>query len=410
MMSKTGAKGIMDFEFVEAVSKEASDLIVKKGIMDDKEAYELIADLLTEKQLKGETSLHVNEIRVLTECIYGKLRGSLGNISHLLVDDNVNEIMLNGHMNGFIEKQGKIIPIGQTFVSDKEMEKVIRRIATSCRREINELSPILDARLSDGSRVNAVLKNVALDGPVLTIRKFRHKKIRIEEMIESGSITDEAANSLRILVSGGMNIFVCGGTSSGKTTFLNALADYIPKGERVITIEDSAELQLGEIENLVRMECRNANVTGKGIVNMAMLIRSSLRMRPDRIIVGEVRGEEVSDMLQALNTGHSGMSTGHGNTIKGMLRRLEAMYVMGSPMPIDAIRSQIVEGIDIMVHIARLNDGSRRVLEIAEITNGDDGGYTLNSLYEIDRKMILRKVNKNLNDDVKLRLKGLAYD
>ena len=409
-MSKSGASGIMDFEFVEAVSKEASDLIVKKGIMDDKEAYELIADLLTEKQLRGETSLHVNEIRVLTECIYGKLRGSLGNISHLLVDDNVNEIMLNGHMNGFIEKQGKIIPIGQTFVSDKEMEKVIRRIATSCRREINELSPILDARLSDGSRVNAVLKNVALDGPVLTIRKFRHKKIRIEEMIESGSITDEAANSLRILVSGGMNIFVCGGTSSGKTTFLNALADYIPKGERVITIEDSAELQLGEIENLVRMECRNANVTGKGIVNMAMLIRSSLRMRPDRIIVGEVRGEEVSDMLQALNTGHSGMSTGHGNTIKGMLRRLEAMYVMGSPMPIDAIRSQIVEGIDIMVHIARLNDGSRRVLEIAEITNGDDGGYTLNSLYEIDRKMILRKVNKTLNDDVKLRLKGLAYD
>ena len=409
-MSKNGASGIMDFEFVEAVSKEASDLIVKKGIMDDKEAYELIADLLTEKQLRGETSLHVNEIRVLTECIYGKLRGSLGNISHLLVDDNVNEIMLNGHMNGFIEKQGKIIPIGQTFVSDKEMEKVIRRIATSCRREINELSPILDARLSDGSRVNAVLKNVALDGPVLTIRKFRHKKIRIEEMIESGSITDEAANSLRILVSGGMNIFVCGGTSSGKTTFLNALADYIPKGERVITIEDSAELQLGEIENLVRMECRNANVTGKGIVNMAMLIRSSLRMRPDRIIVGEVRGEEVSDMLQALNTGHSGMSTGHGNTIKGMLRRLEAMYVMGSPMPIDAIRSQIVEGIDIMVHIARLNDGSRRVLEIAEITNGDDGGYTLNSLYEIDRKMILRKVNKTLNNDVKLRLKGLAYD
>ena len=409
-MSKSSAKGIMDFEFVEAVSKEASDLIVKKGIMDDKEAYELIADLLTEKQLRGETSLHVNEIRVLTECIYGKLRGSLGNISHLLVDDNVNEIMLNGHMNGFIEKQGKIIPIGQTFVSDKEMEKVIRRIATSCRREINELSPILDARLSDGSRVNAVLKNVALDGPVLTIRKFRHKKIRIEEMIESGSITDEAANSLRILVSGGMNIFVCGGTSSGKTTFLNALADYIPKGERVITIEDSAELQLGEIENLVRMECRNANVTGKGIVNMAMLIRSSLRMRPDRIIVGEVRGEEVSDMLQALNTGHSGMSTGHGNTIKGMLRRLEAMYVMGSPMPIDAIRSQIVEGIDIMVHIARLNDGSRRVLEIAEITNGDDGGYTLNSLYEIDRKMILRKVNKTLNNDVKLRLKGLAYD
>ena len=409
-MSKSGASGIMDFEFVEAVSKEASDLIVKKGIMDDKEAYELIADLLTEKQLRGETSLHVNEIRVLTECIYGKLRGSLGNISHLLVDDNVNEIMLNGHMNGFIEKQGKIIPIGQTFVSDKEMEKVIRRIATSCRREINELSPILDARLSDGSRVNAVLKNVALDGPVLTIRKFRHKKIRIEEMIESGSITDEAANSLRILVSGGMNIFVCGGTSSGKTTFLNALADYIPKGERVITIEDSAELQLGEIENLVRMECRNANVTGKGIVNMAMLIRSSLRMRPDRIIVGEVRGEEVSDMLQALNTGHSGMSTGHGNTIKGMLRRLEAMYVMGSSMPIDAIRSQIVEGIDIMVHIARLNDGSRQVLEIAEITNGDAGGYTLNSLYEIDRKMILRKVNKTLNDDVKLRLKGLAYD
>ena len=402
--------GLDDMEYVDVLVKEASELIVERGITEDKAARDLIDDLVNEHQLLGNSLLHADELGKISECVFGKIRGSLGAITHLLADDSVNEIMINGPGRGFIEKDGKLVYIGRAFSSEKELEQVIRRIAASSRREINELSPILDARLSDGSRVNAVLKNVALDGPILTIRKFKHKKITIDDMVLAGSITQEAAESLETMVKGGMNIFVCGGTSSGKTTFLNAMADFIPRCERVITIEDSAELQLGDIDNLVRMECRNANVTGKGNVDMAMLIKSSLRMRPDRIVVGEVRGEEVADMLQALNTGHSGMSTGHGNTVRGMLRRLEAMYIMGSSMPIDAIRAQIVEGIDVMVHIARLSDGDRRVLEISEVTGYEDGNYSLNQLYAMDKDMQLIKKSRNLKDDVKLRLKGLKYD
>ncbi|MBQ7245431.1 MAG: CpaF family protein [Firmicutes bacterium] len=397
-------------EYVDEISKEASRLIVERGITNDVKARELIDDLVSDFQTKGVLSEHVEELKRISEFVFGRLRGSLGAISHLLQDDSVNEIMINGPDKGFIERKDAIESIGRSFASEKELEQVIRRIATSSRREINELSPILDARLPDGSRVNAVLKNVALDGPVLTIRKFRHEKITMDEMTANGSLTPEAANTLRILVSGGMNIFVSGGTSSGKTTFLNALADYIPRNERVITIEDSAELKLGDIENLVRMECRNANVTGRGTVNMAMLIKSSLRMRPDRIIVGEVRGEEVSDMLQALNTGHSGMSTGHGNTVQGMLRRLEAMYIMGAEMPMDAIRAQIIEGIDIMVHVARLSDGSRRVLEISEVIGYEKDGYILNKLYVTDDNMKIVKKARGLKNDVKLKLRGLIYE
>ena len=267
MMNNTG-NIIRNIEYVEEIAKEASSLIVEEGIESDQAARDFIDDLIIENQIIGNNPMHVDELAMVTECLFGKLRGSLGNITYLLTDDQVNEIMINGHEKGFVERNGRLETIGKTFVSDKELEKVIRRIAASCRREINELSPILDARLPDGSRVNAVLKNVALDGPILTIRKFRHEKITINEMVESGSITLEAARALETFVKGGMNIFVCGGTSSGKTTFLNALADFIPEGERVITIEDSAELQLGDIENLVRMECRNANSTGKGIVNM----------------------------------------------------------------------------------------------------------------------------------------------
>lgn len=410
MMNQDKMYEIENIEYVEELSREVSDLILKKEITSDEDVRRVIGDLIVEKQIAGKMSFHLDELSLVAECIFGKLRGSLGNISHLLMDDEVNEIMINGPANGFVEKGGKILSIGRTFISETELEKVIRKIAASCRREINELSPILDARLPDGSRVNAVLKNVALDGPILTIRKFRHKKITIEEMIEGESLTKEAAKSLEVFVKGGLNIFVCGGTSSGKTTFLNALADFIPRDERVITIEDSAELQLGEIDNLVRMECRNANVTGRGVVSMSMLIRSSLRMRPDRIIVGEVRGEEVSDMLQALNTGHSGMSTGHGNTVKGMLRRIEAMYVMGSPMPVDAIRAQIIEAIDVMVHVGRFKDGSRRVIEIAEVTGYENGDYSLNTMYSLGDNMKLERVNKRLVNDVKLRMKGLIDD
>lgn len=401
---------IEDGKYIEEVASKAAEKIVSQNTSSGDEAYEIISDLILKDQLKGIKENHIDEVSLLGKMIFGKLRGSLGSISHLLQDEEVNEIMINGPGSGFIERHGKMTQVGRVFSGEEELNQIIRRIAASCRREISELTPILDARLQDGSRVNAVLGNVALDGPALTIRKFGQKKITMAEMVRGGVLTEEARRSLEILVKGGFNIFVSGGTSSGKTTFLNALSEFIPRDERVITIEDSAELKIEGIDNLVRLECKNANSVGKGRVTMAMLIKSSLRMRPDRIVVGEVRGEEVSDMLQALNTGHSGMSTGHGNTIKGMLRRLEAMYIMGSPMPMDAIRAQVVEGIDVMVHVARLAGGERKVLEIAEVVGYEGGEYIINTLYSVDENLKLQKGRAELKDDVKLKLKGLKYE
>ena len=247
------------------------------------------------------------------------------------------------------------------------------------------MHPILDARLPGGSRVNAVYKNVAAGGPALTIRKFARERITMEEMVRSGTLTESCASYLKTLVSCGYNIFVSGGTSSGKTTFLNALSDFIPPKERVIVIEDSTELAMSHIANLVQMECRNANTMGQGMISMDMLIKTSLRMRPDRIIVGEVRGKEVADMMQAMNTGHDGcLATGHGNSVSGMLRRLEAMYLMGVQIPMDAIRAQIVEGIDIMIHLGRLPGGARKVLEVQELVDFENGKYVLNPLFLMD--------------------------
>ncbi|MBR2619857.1 MAG: CpaF family protein, partial [Firmicutes bacterium] len=250
------------------------------------------------------------------------------------------------------------------------------------RREINELNPIVDARLSDGSRVHAVYKNIALNGPILTIRKFPDKVMDMEDLIENETLTPEIAVFLEKLVKAGYNCFVCGGTSSGKTTLLNVLTKAIPTGDRVVVIEDSAELQIEQVENIVRMECRNANVQGKGQVDMSQLVKASLRMRPDRIIVGEVRGAETEALLNALNTGHSGsLSTGHGNSIEGMLKRLEAMYMQAVDFPVEAIRSQITEGIDIMIHMSRMKDGSRKITEIAELTGIEEGKIKVNPLF-----------------------------
>ena len=282
-------------------------------------------------------------------------------------------------------------------------------------REISEMNPIVDARLADGSRVNSVYSNVAINGPILTIRKFSDKYMTMEDLIKNGTLTAKAALLLKTLVECGYNIFVSGGTSSGKTTLLNALAEAVPAEERVIVIEDSMELKLSAIENIVHMECRNAGASGKGSVTMSQLIKSSLRMRPDRIIVGEVRGAEVADMLQAMNTGHSGsMSTGHGNSVEGMLRRLEAMYLMAVSMNIDAIRAQIAEGIDIMVHIEKI-DGKRRITEITEITGYERGQFILNRLM-----LLMTSDTEGASDDIlptgsciknsrKLWLKGGKY-
>ena len=393
-------------EIAKKLMEDSTEIILRKDVSSDEEALKMIEELA----LIYKNEIPLGRLIFMVDRIHGKLRGQLGPISYLLEDGDISEIMVNGAERVFIERNGKIELLDEEFDSTQELDQVIRRIAASVRREINEMNPILDARLKDGSRVNAVLSNVALDGPALTIRKFRHRKITIGEMIETGELSLEAGEVLEALVASGYNIFVSGGTSSGKTTFLNALSDLIPKGERVVTIEDSVELQMDGIDNLVRMECRNTNSSGQGSVTMDMLIRSSLRMRPDRIIVGEVRGKEVSDMLQALNTGHSGMSTGHGNSIKGMLRRLEAMYISGTEMPMDAVRAQIVEAIDIMVQLARLGDGSRKVLEISEINGFDGTEYVINPLFRVDEKLNLIRTENPIENRTKLMLRGFRRE
>ncbi|MDR2157573.1 MAG: Flp pilus assembly complex ATPase component TadA [Clostridiales Family XIII bacterium] len=342
-----------------------------------------------------------DKIRV-TDTVFNRIRKDLSILQPFADDPTVSEIMVNGADTVFTERAGEIRREAVSFESTEELEEVIRRIAAKVHREVNELAPILDARLEDGSRVNAVYKNVALNGPILTIRKFPESRITMRELLAYGAITQEAADFLTTLVKAAYNTFISGGTSSGKTTFLNALANFIPKRERVITIEDSAELQIRETENLVRLECRNANAQNKGAVSMRQLIRSSLRMRPDRIIVGEVRGEEVLDMIQAMNTGHDGsLSTGHGNSPEGMLYRLEAMFLQAADFPIDAIRRQITEGIDIMVHLGRLPNARRMVLEIAEIAGMKDGEVTLNKLFVFKQGQGLVPTGNRLIDKTK---------
>ena len=264
----------------------------------------------------------------------------------------------------------------------EDLEELIRRIAARVHREINEKNPVVDARLLDGSRVNAVFRGVAINGPILTIRKFPRRALTMEDLVKNGTLPADAAILLENLVRARYNCFISGGTSSGKTTLLNVLSQSIPSGERVVVIEDSAELMIDQIKNIVRLECRNANTQGRGAIDMAKLVRNSLRMRPDRIIVGEVRGEEVLDMIQAMNTGHDGsMSTGHANSVEGMLKRLEAMFLQAVEIPVQAIRSQIAEGIDIMIHLGKTQGGSRRLLEISELYSSADGSIGINRLY-----------------------------
>jgi pilus assembly protein CpaF len=353
------------------------------------------------------TGLTISEKIRVVDTVFCRTRRDLGVLQPIADDPSVSEIMVNGTEDVFIERKGNIERTDIRFENVDELEELIRRIAARVHREINELSPILDARLEDGSRVNAIYKNVALNGPILTIRRFPETAIRMDDLLGFGSITAEAAEFLSVLVECAYNIFISGGTSSGKTTFLNALAGFIPSSERIITIEDSAELQIRGIDNLVRMECRSANAQERGEVNMRQLIRASLRMRPNRIIVGEVRGEEVLDMIQAMNTGHAGsLSTGHGNSPQGMLYRLEAMFLQAADFPVAAIRRQITEGIDIMVHLGRLPGGARTVLEISEITGMTDGEIDLNPLFCYAAGRGLIRTGNRLEDTSKLQVKG----
>lgn len=349
-------------------------------------------------------NISIQEMKRIREKVLLRLKYPLGILQPLVEDANVNEVMVNGIDNIFIERDGRVERVDDTFSSDEELKDIIRFIAGRVHREFNELNPIVDARLSDGSRVCGIYSNVAIGGPALSIRKFKKEKIDMNTMIAYDSITSECASELQKWVKAGYNIFVSGGTSSGKTTFLNALSDYIPCDERIVVIEDSSELNMNQVENIVYMECRNANSIGRGAVDMSSLIKTSLRLRPDRIIVGEVRGEEVFQMIQAMNSGHSGsMSTGHGNSVKGMLRRLESMYLMAIDIPLDAIRMQISEAIDIMVHLNRRRDGTRAVESVAELVGYEDGEYKLNYLYELDENLKLKPTGNKIIQNIKMR-------
>ena len=313
--------------------------------------------------------------------IFNSLR-KLDILSDLIESPDVTEIMVNGSSGIFYEKDGRLMRWDKGVLPPDKLSDIIQQIAGEANRSVNEAQPIMDARLSDGSRVNVVLSPVCVDGSSICIRKFTREPLTLERLIEWGSISAEAADFLKLMVRAGYNIFVSGGTGSGKTTFLNALSEYIPKDQRVVTIEDSAELNMSSIPNLVRLETRNANVNGAREISVRDLIRTALRMRPDRLIVGEVRGAEALDMLQAMNTGHDGsLSTGHANSCRDMMSRLETMVLMGMDLPIEAVQRQIVSAIDIIVHLGRLRDKSRKVIHIAEPAGIKNGEISLHSLY-----------------------------
>lgn len=353
--------------------------LMEESDLSDEDAYNVIVKTVFDDP--DSAAADDEDIAEAIRKIYLMTRCKLGILDPLVKDGDISEIMVNGKDKIFYEKHGKVCQYGLSFDSTEDLEEVMRNIAGSVHREINELNPIVDARLEDGSRVNGVYKNVALNGPILTIRKFSERFMTMEDLVSNGTMTEEESVFLSSLVTCGYNLFISGGTSSGKTTLLNALSTAVPDDERVIVIEDSMELKLDHISNIVHMECRNANSKGKGMVTMADLIRTSLRMRPDRIIVGEVRGGEVAEMLQAMNTGHPGsMSTGHGNTAEGMLKRLEAMYLMSVSLNVDAIREQISEGIDVMIHIRRDRNGERHISEIKELLGYENGKFILNDI------------------------------
>ena len=312
--------------------------------------------------------------------------------------------MVNGYDRIFVEKRGSIFEWPKKFASKEKLDDVIQQIVSSCNRAVNESEPIVDARLPGGERVNIVLSPPAVIGPIMTIRRFPKEVFTMEKLVDNGSISAEAAEFLKAAVKSGYNCFVSGGTSSGKTTLLNVLSEFIPKGERVITIEDSAELQINSVDNLVRLETRNSNSSGCEAITIKDLIKTALRMRPDWVIVGEVRGAEVADMLQAMNTGHFSMSTGHANSSKDMITRLEAMYLQNAEIPLESIRRQIASGIDIMIHLERGENGIRRVTEISEVTFDEDKSIVLRKIFDTEfmgSKYVLNKVGE-LKDTYKM--------
>lgn len=381
--------------------------------MEETEIRKLIGESLTEYGHQDYLSLKEKE-KLGKELFYAIRK--LDILQEILEDEEITEIMINGPDHIFIEKSGTLYLWENSFSSREKLEDIIQQITAKCNRVVNEASPIVDARLEDGSRVNIVLRPVALNGPVMTIRRFPKEPVNMKKLIEIGSLTAETAKWLELLVRAGYNILISGGTGSGKTTFLNALSDYIPREERIITIEDSAELQIQNAPNLVRLETRNANVEGCEEITIRDLIRTSLRMRPTRLIIGEVRGGEAVDLLQCLNTGHDGsLSTAHANSARDMLSRLETMALMGLDLPVSAIRRQIASAIDIIIHLGRLRDKTRKVLEIAEVAGMDGEEIRLETLCifeetsENQRKEVTGQLvfKKELSFKQKLKAAGL---
>lgn len=404
-------------EFVTEIKKYVVDTF-QLSQLNNEELEEKIEEIV--KIRTANEMITITQTLSIAEQVYSSIRG-FGLLDSIIKDDTITEVMINGTDNIFIEQKGRLFRLNKKFESQKQLEDIIQRIVGLAGREVNQANPICDTRLPDGSRVNVVLPPIALCGPTLTIRKFSKTPMTIERLIQYGSITREIADKLEMLVKAKYNIFISGGTGSGKTTFLNALSNYIPKDERVITIEDSAELQITGVDNLVNMETRNANASGTGAISIRDLIKSSLRMRPERIVVGEVRGGEALDMLQAMNTGHDGsLSTGHANSTEDMLSRLETMVLQGAAgLPLEAIRQQIASAVDIIIHLSRLRDHSRKTMEISEVVGYEDGKIILNPLYVFveDENSTLEKVsgslvrteNKMINS-FKLKLSGINVE
>lgn len=366
--------------------------------LSDEELHESIEKLVAESL--NNQYVPIGQKAEIVGQIYSSIRG-FGLLDAIMQDDTITEVMINGTEHIFVEQNGVAKRLEQKFENEKQLEDIIQRIVGRAGREVTQASPIVDTRLPDGSRVNVVLPPISLCGPVVTVRKFSKEPMTIEKLISYGSLPRKVAEFLKILVKAKYNIFISGGTGSGKTTFLNALSNYIPKEERIITIEDSAELQIKGVDNLVSLETRNANSSGAGEISIRDLIKSSLRMRPDRIIVGEVRGAEALDMLQAMNTGHDGsLSTGHANSTSDMLSRLETMVLQGAEgLPLAAVRQQISSAVDIIIHLSRMRDHSRKTVEISEVLGvGEDGTVCLNPLYrfEEDKSSTLEKVSGGL--------------
>lgn len=409
-------------EELESYVKELRKYVMENfqlSTLSDEELHENITNLVSQR-FSGQYMSIQDRVSMVNQ-IYSAIRG-FGLLDQIMDDDTITEVMVNGPRDIFIEQNGRVRKLNTEFESERRLNDIIQRIVGTAGREVNQANPIVDTRLPDGSRVNVVLPPISLVGPVITIRKFSKEPMTMQKLLQYGSITPQVAVFLQTLVKAKYNIFIAGGTGSGKTTFLNALSNYIPKDERIITIEDSAELQIENVPNLVSLESRNANSSGAGEITIRDLIKSSLRMRPDRIIVGEVRGAEALDMLQAMNTGHDGsLSTGHANSTKDILSRLETMVLQGAEgLPLPAIRQQISSALDIIIHLSRLRDHTRKTMAITEVLGLDERGeIILNPLFEFreDERTTLEKVSgslvrtdKEMVNTYKLQLAGVSVD